>query len=78
MPVNDMCLNLECPIGSGAELPRYDVVFDFCVKLSDHTGSLENVHLCGIAAERVIGYKVRKSHNVKTIVVILFTVYVHN
>lgn len=72
MPVQDMCINLECPIGCGAELPRYDVAFDLRIKLSDHTGSLENIRLSGVAAERVIGCKVRKNCSVKIIVVILF------
>jgi hypothetical protein len=65
MPVQDMCINLECPIGCGAELPRYDVAFDLRVKLSDHTGSLENIRLSGVAAERVIGCTVRKSHSIQ-------------
>ncbi|PNF30116.1 hypothetical protein B7P43_G03141 [Cryptotermes secundus] len=60
MPVQDMCINLECPIGCGAELPRYDVAFDLRIKLSDHTGSLENIRLSGVAAERVIGCKVNE------------------
>jgi hypothetical protein len=74
MPVQDVCLNLECPIGCGAELPRYNMVFDLRVKLSDHTGSLENIHLGGVAAEHVIGCTVRKFHSAKTIPVILFTI----
>ncbi|XP_069701481.1 meiosis-specific with OB domain-containing protein [Periplaneta americana] len=58
LPVEDVCLNLECPIGSGAEIPQYDVIFDLRVSLSDHTGTLENIRLTGITAERIIGYKV--------------------
>jgi hypothetical protein len=61
MSVEGMCINLECPIGCGAELPRYDVVFDMRVKLSDHTGSLENVRLSGATAERVIGCTVSET-----------------
>jgi hypothetical protein len=76
MPVQDMCINLECPIGCGAELPRYDVAFDLRVKMSDHTGSLENICLSGVAAERVIGCTVRKNHSVQTIV-ILFMVFIY-
>jgi hypothetical protein len=74
MPVQDMCINLECPIGCGAELPRYDVAFDLRVKLLDHTGSLENIRLSGVAAERVIGCTVRKIHSIKPTVVIVFMV----
>ena len=61
MSVEGMCINLECPIGCGAELPRYDVTFDLRVKLSDHTGSLDNVRLSGATAEHVIGCTVRRS-----------------
>ena len=62
-----MCINLECPIGCGAELPRYDVTFDLRVKLSDHTGSLDNIRLSGATAERVIGCTVRRSVTLFTI-----------
>jgi hypothetical protein len=74
MPVQDMCINLECPIGCGAELPRYDVAFDLRVKLSDHTGSLENIRLSGVAAERVIGCTVRKNHNSSLIYSLMYTI----
>lgn len=67
MSVEGMCINLECPIGCGAELPRYDVTFDLRVKLSDHTGSLDNIRLSGVTAERVIGCTVRRSDTVFTI-----------
>jgi hypothetical protein len=67
MSVDGMCINLECPIGCGAELPRYDVAFDLRVKLSDHTGSLDNIRLSGATAERVIGCTVRRSVTLFTI-----------
>jgi hypothetical protein len=76
MPVQDMCINLECPIGCGAELPKYDTAFDLRVKLSDHTGSLENIRLSGAAAERVIGCTVRKTVLNYSITVTEFTVNV--
>jgi hypothetical protein len=62
MSVEGMCINLECPIGCGAELPRYDVTFDLRVKLSDHTGSLDNIRLSGATAERIIGCTVRQCY----------------
>jgi len=68
--VEGMCINLECPIGCGAELPRYDVTFDLRVILSDHTGSLDNIRLSGATAERVIGCTVRRS---VTLLTILYT-----
>ncbi|XP_067002279.2 meiosis-specific with OB domain-containing protein [Anabrus simplex] len=51
---NSCCVNLECPIGSGARTPMVDTSFDLRVTLVDHTGSLENCRLIGSAAERVL------------------------
>ncbi|KAJ9578528.1 hypothetical protein L9F63_005257 [Diploptera punctata] len=60
VPVSEACTNVECPIGSGAEIPSYDMSFDMRVALSDHTGSLRNVRLSGAAAERVVGCTVHE------------------
>ena len=55
VPVDDVCKNLKCPVGSGVEIPSYELFFDMRVQFSDHTGSLRNVRLSGGAAEQIVG-----------------------
>ncbi|XP_046994040.1 meiosis-specific with OB domain-containing protein [Schistocerca americana] len=60
LPIDGICINLECPVGSGAEIAAPDTVFDIRMRLTDHTGSLENCRLTGTAAERVLNCTVNE------------------
>ncbi|XP_049858993.1 meiosis-specific with OB domain-containing protein isoform X2 [Schistocerca gregaria] len=60
LPIDGICINLECPVGSGAEIAAPDTIFDIRMRLTDHTGSLENCRLTGTAAERVLNCTVNE------------------
>lgn len=49
----NVCVNLNCPVGSGAEQGSPETKFDIRVSLSDHTGTII-CKLAGAIAEKVL------------------------
>lgn len=57
-PSLEICLNANCPSGTGTEPPKIDQVYDIRVTLLDHTGSLSNCKLTDTVVTKMLGYKV--------------------
>lgn len=57
-PSLEICLNANCPSGTGTEPPEIDQVYDIRVTLLDHTGSLSKCKLTDTVVTKMLGYKV--------------------